>query len=880
MRKIINKSTAIRAVVLIFALIAILLVFPIRVFTSVLSTSGGGAIVGESDHIMVGNNNLMQEFVTQYDRLSSVDVYVTRVDNGRYISLILHDERGEVIFRSFVDTGNLELPGYVNIPIEVNVDVGKTYAIKVQDCRSKVFVAYEDIPPDCAYIGNLTRNFEKIEGRHLAARYNYRIPLSKGKSLLIIGAVAALALLLCLITDIYYKKNPEKNSILTVGTAVRYAANPVAAVVFLVLMIMVFPLKLFDRRVADIVFYELGLIISAAMVFYAINHKAVKHVVGISFWQGIENKDRLRYVLMMLSMAMAIWYGSCYMNGLYDIFHTISERQMTFWLLVMMVLTFSFKEAFNFWNIVWLLGSGIYGAYYYSLNRMAETEKEYDLNNTILKYGIFIVILLGLILINFVRTLAAAIRMKRHGSGEGISIRPTAFGIMLFLFLVCLCLLNNTRIWSFYLAIIYMCLYIRLAIWNRRGDFYKILSGGFMMNFAISLVYSWLHRYFAGYVSGRFAFIFHTVTVTAEYCTFMGAVATVLLAVKLISLPRKTSVKDILTTAWKEMILFGYIMSYAIFTVSRTAYLAIIMSTLLVVIVIIALNKKQFLRLVSVFVVSLVICFPSAFTLQRILPTMVADPVFYAIDDTDVFVRGGANWDNTNFMCVERFINLFKDKMLGMEVGSYNYPIDRFNYDPVTGQPIYDDFGHPLTGEADSSEDYGFNVPGPEGEYEESSVLLAAASPTRAEFIMLADELGEYVDTSNALDVISNGRLTIFRSYIQQLNMWGHEEMGATLPNGEIAIHAHNTYLQLAYDRGIPAGIYFVIVLIAGLVSAIRYYRNNRGDQELSLITAAVVIGFMVAGISEWVFQYSNPMTIALMLAFAPITFRVKENER
>ena len=227
-------------------------------------------------------------------------------------------------------------------------------------------------------------------------------------------------------------------------------------------------------------------------------------------------------------------------------------------------------------------------------------------------------------------------------------------------------------------------------------------------------------------------------------------------------------------------------------------------------------------------------------------------------------------------MCVERFVNLFKDKMLGMEVGTYDYPIDRYNYDPVTGEPLYDDFGHPTgagTGD-DNSTTYGYS--GRSGE----NLLLASAFPVRAEFMMLAEEMGDYVDLSNPLDVISNGRLTIFRSYLQQLNMWGHEEMGAELPNGEIAIHAHNTYLQVAYDRGIPVGILFMIVLVTGLVSGIRYYKDNRDTQELSLITAAVVIGFMVAGISEWVFQYSNPMTIALMLSVAPITFKVQNNER
>ena len=56
MRKVISKSRAIKIVTLIFALIGILAIFPVRVFTQTLETSGGGTIVGETEGInFVGN---------------------------------------------------------------------------------------------------------------------------------------------------------------------------------------------------------------------------------------------------------------------------------------------------------------------------------------------------------------------------------------------------------------------------------------------------------------------------------------------------------------------------------------------------------------------------------------------------------------------------------------------------------------------------------------------------------------------------------------------------------------------------------------------------------------------------------------------------------
>ncbi len=876
MRKVISKSRAIKIVTLIFALIGILAVFPVRVFTQTLQTSGGGTIVSESEPINIEHNRYSQSFIAQYDRLSSLDVYVTAVETGRYITTYISDENGAILLATYTDTAEFTIPGYIHVPVELNLEVGKEYSVRVADCRSKFRVALEDVPADPAYVGDLTLDYAKVDGLHLAAKYNYRLPLSKGVSLGIILAIAALAAAICFVSDRYYKKNPEKDALLTVEKVLAYSANPVAAIIFGTLMIMVFPLKVFDSRPVDIIFYEIGLIIAAAIVFYAINHKVIIHEEGISFWQSLKNEHRLQYVLIMFSMAMALWYASGYMNDLYDIFHYISERKVSIWLIIMLLFTFSLGEFFNLYNLIWVVGSSIYGAHYYNLHKLAEDEKEYDLQNAILKYNVIIVILGGILVLNLIRLIVLKIREVKYGAphSKKITVVPSFFGILVGVLLISMVILRNTRLWGIYLAIFALFLFVRFGVWDKRGDFYKVFSGGLMMNFAISLAFSYLHRYFTGYVSGRFAFIFHTVTVTAEYFTFMGAAATVMLIVKIISLPNDAKLKDIAVIAWKEITLFGFIMSYAIFTVSRTAYLAIAVSTLLVICVVISYYKKQLLRILGVFILSVVLAFPAAFTLQRILPIIVADPVFYPIDDADEFVRGGADWDNTNFMCVERFVNLFENKILSMDMGEYAYPVDKYNYkDNGRGEPLYDGYGRPY----DESPDNPANQQSGMIDPPETDALLASSMMTRAEIIMLLDELEGYVDTDNIIDVMSNGRISIAKSYLQQLNMWGHEEMGATLSNGEIAVHAHNTYLQVAYDHGIPVGILFVITIIAGLVTGINYFGKNRKKEPLSLITCAVIIGFAVAGISEWVFQYCNPMTVALMISLAPLTYKAKE---
>lgn len=868
MRKIVDRKTAYRAVLLIFALLAVLSIWPCRLWTEVMETSAGGTRMEEDlevnpDHIYT------QRFVARYDRLNSVDVYISEMEKGSYIDITICDLNEKELVKTAVDTDGMAIPGYVRAPLELNVEVGKEYVLWIRGCRSKFFINLETVPDNSEYIGSMFENGIEIPGMHVAARYNYRLPISKKISVVIIAAIAAFTALLYGLIGFYFSKRPDKNNIITVEKCVKCTANPIAAIFYITLMIMVFPLKIFDIRVADIIFYELGLIVAAGITFYAINHKAVKSEAGISFIDGIDAGEKVRYFFIMLSMAMAIWYGCEYMNGMADIFHTLSERRMVICLAVMIILTFTAKEAFNAINLVWLVVAGGAGVYYYRQNLFPETEKEFDLKNAALKYAVIIAVLGGFVAINLIKLLVNYIQEKLNKNIRVNEERASvsAYGILGYLLFVVLIIMKNNRWWEVALAVTFSCLYIRGLVWKGRKDWLYILSGGLMLNFVISLVYSLLHRCFAGYTSGRFGFLFGTQTVAAEYLTVIGATAAVLLAVKIVSLPQKAGVKILIQTSWKELLLFGWVSSYAIFTVSRTAYLSLFVCVFCILIY----YRKKFISILALMIISVVVCFAPAFTLQRMVPAIVGDPVLLEVDDTDPFVRGGAAWGSPNYMCVERFVNLFAGKIFGLDVDTYNYPHDIKNYDPETGLPYCDLYGNPIEeGREESYEEEEEEETTGMAEPANSDNLLASAQFTHAEAVMLLDALNDYVDESNKWDVISNGRITIYKTYLSELNMIGHDVQPA-LPNGEIALHAHNAYLQVAYDSGIPAGVLFAAFIIGGFGCGIIFCKRNEKVQPLALVPFAIIVGFMVAGVSEWVFQFSNPTTLALMLSIFPL---------
>ena len=76
------------------------------------------------------------------------------------------------------------------------------------------------------------------------------------------------------------------------------------------------------------------------------------------------------------------------------------------------------------------------------------------------------------------------------------------------------------------------------------------------------------------------------------------------------------------------------------------------------------------------------------------------------------------------------------------------------------------------------------------------------------------------------------------------------------------------------YDNGIIAGILVGIFILVSAISAGIYYRKNRENVPGALLAYAMILCFAVAAVTEWVFQFSNPMTVALLLAMVPIAVK------
>ena len=232
MRKIISKKTGAKIVVMLLTLLVVLSIWPFRVWTDVKEYSAGGEYVGATEQNASFERSYLQNFITQYDRLSSIDVYISEMATGKYIMAQVLDENYTEVLRVVVDTDEYEIPGFVNIPMELNVEVGKNYSLVLKDCRSMYKIGLEDLNGEAGYVGSLFCAGQEIPARHFYANYNYRVPMPKSFSMIAILIALVVAITAFTIIELFFKKYPEKNTISTVEKALRFIANPVAAVFF------------------------------------------------------------------------------------------------------------------------------------------------------------------------------------------------------------------------------------------------------------------------------------------------------------------------------------------------------------------------------------------------------------------------------------------------------------------------------------------------------------------------------------------------------------------------------------------------------------------------------------------------------------------------
>lgn len=891
MNKTVYKSRATRVVILLVAVLLLIGIWPLRIFKQQITTSVG---TDESDTLQVetvnDENMVMQVFAAQYDHLDAVRVFVSDEYYGSDFFVRILDKDWQQLCEEEVSIDPQILPGFVDVEIDVNMEVNSLYYLILQGDESQIQTALVPVQlTDLPFLGECYYQDSTMEGVSLAADYIYSVPLRKVEAgVSALAVLAAAALLLFLVKKIYEKKTDR---LITAEEAFRNVMNPVVIVLAAAALIAI-ELGVFGHYLLDNSVFFISVLFLTAILLYGINHKrdGQPAVVTADYC-----KSHLADLLQSVCIAGAIAACCEYMSGLYDIHHAVAERKEMLWFALSIIVMFEWKELVNLYNFVYLIAAGIFGYRYFAAH---VTEDMDDANRQVLRYTVCIAILLGLILI---RTIIGLCRKKLA--------KPCIwYSALLLVFFALIMIFRNTRWWSVTMAVAFTLFYLNYGMWTHRERLLTNILRGAVLQFVLATGYCLLHRPYVTYRNARYTHIFHTVTITATYLTMMECVALVLLLSKL---TKTRKLRDI----WKELCFFGVVSAYMIFTMARTAYFAVAVAVLFGLVLIAAGKGKErvhnILKNLGLLAASVLVLLPVTFTLQRNIPAMVSDPYLYEIEYSMYCpedVMRGHHTDSKNFMRVGRFIDVFGEKILGLPEGTFDIYGEIAEYQRThnvqqsAGNETTDESQQLFADGADTADEIAAVGNAADGAQQllasaslkdsDLTELFAAAgteatdmTPVSETDILLADAEDaseESTDEEPPEDTdqdYTNGRISIFRSYIEQLNLTGHDTMGATLENGEIATHAHNIYLQVAYDHGIIVGIVFILVGGATLVAAFLFYRRRKGEIAYVALPAVITVAVAVAGLVEWIYHLSSPCGYLLMLVITPLLFEAGEGE-
>ncbi len=839
MKKVIYKSTAIQFIILLAAVIILSTLWPMRLWKkdvtlSVTPRSGTFSEYVDKDKI------IRQTFLSQGTHLERMRLYIGEGSQGEFFYARMYDEKYQLVAEEEVQIPTEGLPCYVEMPMDLDMEKDKTYFFTLQgvdlvaEARQgeevRVCFAYEMIAPDeLPGAGIMYYNEEQIYGAGIVADYVYSTPIGMKRTLACMVGILLVALCLMAVVRWLFRKVLH-DSLTTVEQAVRAIANP-CIVAGTVAGLVTIAMGRWTSYAADSIFYMVAVILLGAVLFYGVNHNRDGQGTLLT---GDFIREHLADGLQILFIAGAIAACCDYMNGLYEIHHQVAQRrEMLFFALVILTM-FSWKELVNRYTLLYVIIAGIAGAAYYhnGLNalmvREFKVESEIGMNVEVLRNTVLIAILFGFILL---RTLICLCKRKLA--------KPNYwYGVPALLFFAGIVIFRNTRWWTVVLAVSFTLLYLSYGMWEHRSRFLTNVLYGVVFHFILSLIYALLHRPYGAYEYARYPFTFHTVTTTATYLVIVECAVIVLLFGRL---RQSSRLRDV----WKELCLFGIVTSYMLFTMSRTGlFTAGVVGIIAWLIMTDGKGKNKLKKLgyhLGLVVAAVIVMFPITFTAQRNVPILASEPRKFEIENWHNKIMREHNFTSTQYISIGRFAEVFLDKVFSIPEGTFDFYGEDEKY-----RTLY------MHNEA-------------AGEQLVASLVLPSAFYSEPDAV-------PYEETESS-DDYSNGRMTIFRSYLEQLNADGHDTMGAVLPDGEIAVHAHDIYLQVAFDHGMGVGILFLLFGAATLLRAVFYYRKNKA-KPYAAFPLLMTISFAVAGTVEWIFHLSNPCTLVLMMVIAPLLYK------
>lgn len=383
------------------------------------------------------------------------------------------------------------------------------------------------------------------------------------------------------------------------------------------------------------------------------------------------------------------------------------------------------------------------------------------------------------------------------------------FALLWLVFAVFMVINRYGKTWPFTATLPFAVLLLYNLSTAQKSRLLKNFTNGLLFNFGLIVLFSLLHRPYHHWMLYRYNMIFHTVASTGMYLStvFAAVIGKLFYKWRDYHFNWKKSVN--------ELFILGAVSAFTLFSISRTAMLTMFITFAFVMILrqwVYGFTIQKVGLEVGAIALTILLSFPFTYSTLRIVPAVVNDPIRYELEpqDSSFMIYEGDPVDSDKYMSINRFLNVFLNRF------------DNGDGEKVQIQEV------------------------------ENSLL---AYNGKEKIPILANETEEKY-TSEKTGDISNGRYEIFMTYLKRLNFVGHEKMTI---EGEDYAHAHNSYIQVAYDFGIIAGVVFLVLCAYTLIQSVLLFKKQGNKYGIFIVPFALIVNFGFMSVTEWAFHPCIP---------------------
>lgn len=818
MDKKIHWARAIQILLFYVMVILLLLAWPCKVIRQNI-ISGDKDTYLEDSEVICEDVELVHQFKPQYQNLESLSFYVANeMEEDEYLSFDFYffDQEQNLITNQPITLDGADYPGFCEVPLNLLVDTEKNYTYLLNSPFSPLIVGVTDLETSRAVENDITYIGNQVQ-ENVSVLMKYHYKTPfSGWALLVFLLLGSL-----LIAGIEFlgKKVPGKGAF-SQDAVIKLGANLTTGIAIIALMLALWPFQLFGTNAFDIVVYEISCFLLGGAAFWYIN-KLWTPTANI---ESFLRRDKMADYLQTLFFGAAFCHACNYVNATYQYIHEINSRKIIVYIGLATLCMIAKKQFWNSRTLILTVVAALLGGInaYYKVGQ--------EMNPELIIWENLIIIIWINLLFQTIRVLIMKRVKKISWSYAGVTL----------LFWTLLLLFNNGRRWVWMVIIPFLFFYLLYHTKENKRNTLINLMNGILFSFVVITMYCLLHRPFHYYIYTRYPWYFHTVTITAMYFVLVFAVA-------LTKVWIAYGKKDKQAVA-SSLILFGAVSSYILMTISRTAIFSAPVLFLVVVFLKWLKNRKNWVKLLKqagVMIIISILSFPVFFMLTRTIPAIINLPKQTEIEVFLDSIVEGDPLDSRRYITIEQFFGLSSERL------SIFKEEEKEETSSLSANQIALSANQVLAGEDVRDETKDLEKETAEESKEEPGVLHA----------------------------YSNGRMDIWKAYLKVLNIRGHDGMSINIDGSDI-MHAHNSFLQLAYDTGILTGIVFLGLYMLALVRAVYLYIMSKKRATKALLPVMLIGAFGVVSLIEWAFHPCIPIGLAFLLINAPLFQRIERNEK